>query len=73
MSVGTLLGSNLFNGLFIVGTAGAIRPARPALAEVAAGLAFGVLTTLLMTPGSGAALLLCYGAYVTLLLSVGGR
>lgn len=81
VSVGTLLGSNLFNGLFIVGVAGAIHPARPALPEVAAGLAFGVLTTLLMTPGSGAvlsrargaALLLCYGAYVTLIVGVGGR
>lgn len=81
VSVGTLLGSNLFNGLFVVGVAGAIRPARPALAEVAAGLAFGLLTTLLMTPGPGgvlargrgAALLLCYGAYVTLVLRAGGR
>jgi cation:H+ antiporter len=81
VSVGTLLGSNLFNGLFVVGVAGAIQPARPALPEVAAGLAFGALTTLLMTPASGtflsrargAALLLCYGAYVTLILSAGGR
>lgn len=79
VSVGTILGSNLFNGLFIVGTAASIRPARPAFMEVAVGLAFGLLTTLAMTLARnnelsrhrGAFLLVCYGLYVALVLYAG--
>jgi len=79
VSVGTILGSNLFNGLLIVGVSGTIHPARLAWREVAVSLAFGVLTTLLMIPGAdgilshrrGGALVLAYVAYIALVVQSG--
>jgi Ca2+/Na+ antiporter len=47
VGLGTLLGSNLFNGLAIVGVAATIHPIHASLAEVARALAFGVLAVLL--------------------------
>ncbi len=76
VGLGTLLGSNLFNGLAIVGVTAAIHPIRAPLAEVATALAFGVLTVLLMLPRAGMiarwrslALLAAYGAFVFVTLA----
>ncbi len=77
VGLGTLLGSNLFNGLAIVGVAATIHPIRATLGEVAAALAFGVLTLLLMLPyagtlsrGRGLALLAAYVAFVFVTLAM---
>ena len=71
VGLGTLLGSNLFNGLAIVGVTATIHPISAPLGEVAAVLAFGVLTVLLMLPRAGAiprrrglALLVAYAVFV---------
>jgi len=76
VGLGTLLGSNLFNGLAIVGVAATIHPIRAPLAEVATALAFGVLTVLLMLPRAGAisrrrgiALLAAYAAFIFVTLA----
>lgn len=79
VGVGTLIGSNLFNGLAIVGTAASIHPIRAPFAEVAATLLAGVLALLLLLPGKGATigrrrgamLLSCYAAFVALTVAVG--
>jgi cation:H+ antiporter len=77
VGLGTLLGSNLFNGLAIVGVAAAIHPIRAPLAEVAVALGFGVLSVLLILPHAdvishrrGLVLLGAYGAYVAATLTV---
>lgn len=76
VGLGTLLGSNVFNGLAIVGVAATIHPIRAPLGEIAAALAFGVLTVLLMLPRAGAisrrrglALLVAYAAFVVVTLA----
>lgn len=76
VGLGTLLGSNLFNGLAIVGVAATIHPIRAPLGEVAGVLVFGVLTVLLMLPSAGAisrqrgiALLAAYAAFVFVTLT----
>lgn len=53
VGLGTLLGSNLFNGLAIVGVTATIHPIRVPRAEVATVLVFGILTVLLMLPTAG--------------------
>ena len=53
VGLGTLLGSNLFNGLGIVGVASSIHPIAITPREVAVALAFGVATVLLMLPHAG--------------------
>ncbi|MDP2367447.1 sodium:calcium antiporter [Rhodoferax sp.] len=53
VGLGTLLGSNLFNGLAIVGLAASIHPIPAPVSEVAVALAFGFLTVLLMLPRDG--------------------
>ena len=70
VGLGTLLGSNLFNGLAVVGTAATIQPIRAPLGELAVAATFGVVTVLLALPrGSmisrrhGFALLAAYGAF----------
>lgn len=77
VGLGTLLGSNLSNGLAIVGIAATIHPIRATLGEVATALAFGVLTVLLMLPyagalsrGRGLALLAAYVAFVFVTLAM---
>lgn len=77
VGLGTLLGSNLFNGLAIVGVAAALHPARAPTGEVAATLGFGMLTVLLILPragriprGRGLALLAAYGAWVAATLLI---
>jgi len=77
VGLGTLLGSNLFNGLAIVGVAATIHPIRTTVGEIAPALAFGVLTVLLMLPHAGVlsrrrglALLAAYAAFVFVTLAV---
>ena len=53
IGLGTVLGSNLFNGLAIVGIASTISPIEAPLCEVAVGLGFGILTVSLILPHKG--------------------
>ena len=71
VGLGTLLGSNLFNGLAIVGIAATIHPISAPRGEVAVALVFGALMVLLMLPRAGVisrrrglALLAAYLAFV---------
>jgi cation:H+ antiporter len=72
VGLGTLLGSNLFNGLFIVGVAVLIRPTEVGIAEIAASAIVGAVLAALVRPGhtgvlpaeGGALLLLLYVVYV---------
>jgi cation:H+ antiporter len=69
VGVGTLLGSNVFNGLCIVGIASSISPAHVRWEEAAIALAFGAVAVLLSYPspdgiigrGRGMLLLTVYG------------
>ncbi|WP_291799674.1 hypothetical protein [Cellulomonas sp.] len=78
VSVGTVLGSNLFNGLLIVGLAALITPIQVSATEILAAVVAGVLTLLLILPGRsdrlgrgrGLALLALYGGYLAALLAV---
>jgi cation:H+ antiporter len=80
VGLGTLLGSNIFNGLFIISTAAVIRPITITLPEVAIGLLFGLLATAIILPGRngilgrwrGWALLACYASYLGLILQGSG-
>ena len=77
VGVGTLIGSNLFNGLAIVGVAGTLHPITVPPAEVALTLACGIAALLLLRPdsrgligqGRGALLLLLYAGFVWLTLA----
>lgn len=76
VGIGTLLGSNLVNGLAIVGVVATISPIRAPVGEVAATLSFGVLTVLVMLPRAdtisrrrGLALLAAYAAFVFVTLA----
>lgn len=72
VGVGTLIGSNLFNGLAIVGVAGTIHPIAAPMNEVALTLASGIVALLLLLPnrsglivrGRGFFLLMLYAAFV---------
>lgn len=76
IGLGTILGSNIFNSLFIVGVAATICPIRVDRMAVGAALAFGLVTTIVPYPNRsgligrnrGVVLLLIYAAYVVLLL-----
>lgn len=78
VGVGTLIGSNLFNGLAIVGVAGAIHPISVPFAEVALTLAGGIIALLLLLPdrtgliarGRGFMLLTLYAGFVWATLNV---
>lgn len=80
VGVGTLLGSNLFNGLAIVGTAAMIEPISAAPGDTAIALLTGVLALLLLVPGRaailtrvrGIMLLSLYALYVGLTLYIAG-
>ncbi len=68
VGIGTLLGSNLFNGLAIVGTAATIHPIQAPVMELLPAIGFGVLAVLLMIPGHQGVIvrrrsLLLLGAY----------
>ena len=77
VGVGTLIGSNLFNGLAIVGVAGVIHPISAPLTEVALTLACGIAALLLLRPdrggligrGRGVLLLMLYAGFVWLTLT----
>lgn len=72
MGLGTILGSNIFNGLLIVGVAATIRPIQVSARGVAAALAFGFVALVCAYPPRsglisrlrGVMLLLLYGGYV---------
>jgi len=49
----TILGSNIFNGLFIIGVAATISPIRVSWNEVAVSLLFGLVTVAVVFPGRG--------------------
>ncbi len=51
ISVGTVLGSNIFNGLLIIGVAAVITPIAFSGPEVLAAIVFGIATMLLVIPG----------------------
>jgi cation:H+ antiporter len=53
VGIGTVLGSNVFNGLLIVGTVAVIHPVRLDGREVLIGLAFGTGTVALLFPIAG--------------------
>ncbi|MBL8922255.1 MAG: calcium/sodium antiporter [Myxococcaceae bacterium] len=80
VGLGTVLGSNVFNGLFIVGVAASIHPIAVGDLGPQLGLAFGVATVLLAVPTStglltrwrGVALLLSYAAFLGVQLWQGG-
>jgi cation:H+ antiporter len=71
VGLGTLLGSNLFNGLAVVGVAATIQPIRAPLDEVGVAVLFGVITVALVMSRGGAIprrrgllLLAAYGGFV---------
>lgn len=71
VGLGTLLGSNLFNGLAVVGVAATIEPIRAPLNELGVAVAFGVITVLLVASRGGRiprrrglSLLAAYGVFV---------
>ncbi len=79
IGIGTVLGSNIFNSLFIVAVAAIIRPIRVPLMEVAPALFFGILSLLIALPQrhtglvrrrQGVLLVLMYSVYVMSLLFV---
>ncbi|WP_372593799.1 sodium:calcium antiporter [Actinotalea sp.] len=80
VSVGTVLGSNIFNGLLVIGVASVITPIDVAVSEIALTVAAGVLSLLLVLPGSrnrlgrrrGALLVSLYAGYLVVLLSFRG-
>ncbi len=76
VSLGTILGSNIFNGLFIVAVAALISPISVSWRTVAVALVFGLVVLLLSYPTReglierrrGAMLLALYAVYLTSLL-----
>ena len=76
MGLGTILGSNIFNGLFIVGVASTITPIRIDFALVAPALALGLLAVALTYPPRsgviqrrrGVMLVAVYGVYLVAVL-----
>jgi cation:H+ antiporter len=80
VGLGNILGSNIFNVLFIAALAALIHPYSVKLPELMPSLAFGVITTLLILPGRGGVLgrwrgfllLVLYVAYVLMTLRAGG-
>jgi cation:H+ antiporter len=75
VGLGTILGSNIFNGLWIVPVAAMIHPIDIEWPEVAAALIIGVLATAIIFPprdglvgrGRGTLLVLLYGAYMAVI------
>ncbi|HXV24793.1 MAG TPA: sodium:calcium antiporter [Alphaproteobacteria bacterium] len=78
VGLGTLFGSNIFNGLFIIGLIAIIQPIELRLPEVVVGLGFGALVIAASFPVRGAIqrprsvlLLALYAAYLVVLLQFG--
>lgn len=70
VGVGTLIGSNLFNGLAIVGVAGTLHPIAAPMSEVALTLACGIVALLLLLPNRSGLIVRRRG-FLLLLLYVG--
>lgn len=78
IGVGTLLGSNVFNGLAIVGVAASLHPIVAPPAEIAVALGMGLASLLLLIPGRegilgrgrGLALLTAYVIFVAATVAV---
>lgn len=76
IGLGTIIGSNIFNGLFIVGVASVIHPVALSWQEVASGLLFGILLLASVLPNRhgfierrrGALLLALYVIYVFIMI-----
>jgi cation:H+ antiporter len=76
IGLGTILGSNIFNALFIVGTAATICPIKMERLPVGFALGFGLVTTLVTYPNRrgliersrGAVLLVVYAIYLIMLV-----
>lgn len=76
VGLGTILGSNIFNGLFIVAVAAIIHPITVSWRDVAVALVFGFVAVVFTFPTSkgfierrrGVLLLVLYGAYLTTIL-----
>lgn len=76
ISLGTILGSNIFNGMFIISVAAIIHPIEVALHEVLVTLMFGLITVMLIWPFRdsyigrfrGWVLLVLYVSYVIVIL-----
>jgi cation:H+ antiporter len=81
VGLGTVLGSNIFNGLFIIGVAATIHPITVAWSAVAVALLFGVVALALTWPGGsgfidrrrGVLLLVLYASYLALILFCGAE
>lgn len=79
VGLGTILGSNIFNGLFIVAVAAVVRPIAADPGEVAVALGFGLVALACTWPGRsghigrgrGALLLGLYAAYVGTIIGLG--
>lgn len=79
VGLGTVLGSNIFNGFLIIGVAATIHPIAVAWQEVAVGLGFGVITVLSVYPGRAGLierrrsilLLALYAVYLATILQLG--
>lgn len=67
IGVGTVIGSNLFNGLAIVGVAGSIHPISAPFNEVALTLVCGVAALLLLWPDHRSLIVRVRGAFLLLL------
>lgn len=76
VGLGTILGSNIFNGVFIIAVAAIIHPITAPWREVAVTLAFGMAALFLSYPsrggfigrGRGVLLLVLYGFYLAVVL-----
>ncbi len=81
LGVGTVMGSNIFNSLLIVGGVAIIHPFSLKVDEIVVAVAAGALTAALLIPRRnwtlgrmrGAILLVCYVAYVGFLVLVADR
>lgn len=77
VGLGTLIGSNLFNGLVIVGVAGTIHPIAAPPGEVALTLSAGIVALFLLLPNRtgrivrsrGVGLLIVYAGFIWAILS----
>ena len=80
IGLGAVIGSNIFNGLWIIGVVAVLSPFDVALDEAALSLAAGALSILLLVPGRrlalgrwrGVALLGLYVGFVALVVAAGG-
>ena len=76
VGLGTIMGSNIFNGLFIVGVVAVISPIAVASRGVAVALIFGIVTVALTWPSCsgfirrrrGALLVVLYVGYVAMVM-----